>query len=240
MKLQAFARIGLLLLTISSAWADSLPIAPFEAHYKVFGKGLHIGDSELILLDDGDGRYRMRSHIYPVGLVSLVASQSLQEFVNGRFNNGIPQPVSYEQQRKRGKKSRTIQLQFDWQQNSLQARDNEEQATLALSPRVVDPLSLHLLVMQDLQQGHNPSQYTLAKETELKTYNIKHDGKDVLDTPLGRLNVVRISQQRSGSSRTTLFWFAPALDYLPVQITQLKNGKENLRMMIQKIKGRNR
>ncbi len=234
MKVIPFFLAALLITTAS--WASSLPITPFEAYYKVFGKGIHIGDSELVLIDDGQGSYRMSSHVYPIGFAALVTKESIREQVNGHFRNGAPHPLLYQQQRK-GKKSRDIRLNFDWKNSRLQAQSNKEQATLSLMPRIVDPLSLHLLVMSDLKQGRNAKEYTLVKETKLKTYEIKHEGKERLDTPLGHLDTWRVSRHRPGSSRTTILWFAPSLNYLPVQITQKKNGKENLRMMIEKVKG---
>ena len=123
---------------------------------------------------------------------------------------------------RKGKKPRDIKLNFDWQNSQLKAQSNAEKTTLNLAPRIVDPLSLHLLVMADLKQGRNAREYTLAKETELKTYAITHEGKERLETPLGQLDTWRVSRHRPGSSRTTILWFAPSLNYLPVQITQKK------------------
>lgn len=226
-----------LILCSLTATAQELPVAPFTAHYTVYGKGLPLGEATLTLTDEGNGRYRMSSDVRPTGVAALLVSKELSERVNGRFEKGIPQPARYEQQQRGDDKESTV-LEFDWQQGELQARSGGEQATLPLTERVVDPLSLHLLVMEDLQQGRQEPAYTLVDDTEIKTYNVSHDGQKTLDTPLGPIKTVQVSRQRPGSSRVTRLWFAPAYGYLPVQITQYKDGSEDLSMVVKQISGR--
>ena len=218
--------------------ADELPVAPFVAQYTVYGKGVPLGEAMLKLSDVGDGRYRMWSDVRPSGLAALLVSDQISEQAEGEFYDGAPHPLRYEQQRQKNKETMVTRLEFDWRSNTLRASSNGDSATLQLSPRVVDPLSLHLLVMGDLQRGRAADAYTLVDDTELRTYQVSYDGEETLDTPLGSLRAVRISRHRSGSSRITRLWFAPKFDYLPVRITQYKNGEENLSMEIKQVDGR--
>ena len=133
------------------------------------------------------------------------------------------------------KKERHTELKFRWQSTTVQARYNDEQATLNLSERVMDPLSLYLLVMRDLQRGHQAAEYTLVNRTRLRTYTVQHHGPEILKTPMGNLKTLKISRQRSGSRRKTILWFAQDLGYLPAQITQTRKGKEHLRLVIRKL-----
>jgi hypothetical protein len=221
------------------AMASSLPMTPFEAHYTVFGKGLPIGAAMIKLSDDGDGRYHMNSHVHPSGIAALLISEQLSERADGEFHNGTIRPLSYEQQRSGGKRSFTTQLRFDWQNLTLKSQSHTGSVTLPLTNGTIDPLSLHLQVMWDLQQGRKPSHYTLVdiEDTELKTYQAKFEGEELLKTPLGKLRTVRISQSKLGGSRITTFWFAPDLEYLTVQVVQQKQGQEILRMVIKEVKG---
>jgi hypothetical protein len=107
---------------------------------------------------------------------------------------------------------------------------------LPLSPGAVDPLSLHLLVMSNLQRGVQLEQYTMINKTEIKQYAAQYQGGETLQTPLGKLQVLRVSQSRAGSNRETVFWFAVDFNYLPVQIAQYKKGKEQLRMLINNVR----
>lgn len=225
------------LLLSAAAAAASLPIPPYQATYQVYGAGIPLGESLVELRDAGDGRYQMRSEVKPTGLASLLVAEQLNEQVSGRFRDGLPLPSRYEQQRNGSKGPSTQRATFDWEDRRVLTEADGQTARHALSARVVDPLSLHLLVMQDLKRGQLPGQYTLVDETELKTYRVNADGEDILDTPLGKLRTIKISRQKPGSNRVTRLWFAPDLDYLLVQIAQTKDGKEVLRMQIKGVEG---
>lgn len=227
------ALIGWLAAGSPLALADGgLPVTPFQARYEVFGKGLSLGEAVMSLTAVGSDGYRMSSDVKPSGLAALLASARVHEQVNGKIHDGRIQPIRYERQMDTGKKSSNVQLDFDWQANQVEASDNAEQATLPLSPGVVDPLSLNMVVMRDLQLNRLPKQYTLVDEIELKTFQIHNQGEETLNTPLGQLRTIRISHSKPGNTRITTFWFAPELHYLPVRIAQYKKGQEVMRMEV--------
>lgn len=236
---------GLLFFLVVSLWffpisrniaETTLPIQPFEVRYTIYGKGLPIGEAVMILSDEGNGGYRMQFDVRPTGAVSLFSSQRVRERVNGKIQNGIIQPANYEQLRK-GKKKRTVQLTFDWQKGTVSGKKNDRSVSLMLAPRVVDPLSMYLLVITDLQKGKNVNEYTLVSDDKLKTYQVRREGTETVETPFGNLQTLRVSRQRASSDNTTILWFAPALSYLPVQISKMEKGKEELRMTLKELKG---
>ena len=227
-----------LLQVFSVLAADSLPVHPFKALYsgsaivKLKPVDLSLkGNMEMSLTDAGHGRYEMKSTI--ASLVGTVNSQA-----NGEFQGDAIHPLHYEQTVNAIKQSQT-QLSFNWQTKTLDARDSEEQRILPLTDGVVDPLSVYLLVMRDLQEGRTPRQYTLASGVRLKTYQATVEGEETLETPVGKLRTLRINIKRdqSGSERDMVFWFAPELGYLPVQIIRQEDGKEVLRMLVQQVAG---
>jgi hypothetical protein len=227
---------GLLLwLALSRVYAQSsLPVVPFTAGYTVYAKGMALGNGELKLIDDGRGRYRMRSRLQPEGFAALLISDTISEDVNGVVRDGIPYPQAYLQHHTSRTEDRIVQLQFDWQNGTAAAsysEDGEQQnASLAVSPGAVDPLSLHLLVIANLQRGLRPAQYTMLNKTESRQYTVHYHDGETLQTPLGKLRVLRVTQSRAGSSLETVFWFASDYSYLPAQIAQYKKGKEQIRM----------
>ena len=219
----------------TSAAGDELPVAPFQARYEVYGRGFSLGEAVISLVATGSGGYQMSSDIQPNGLVALLASARIREQVSGEIRDGQIWPARYERLMDTGRKSNNMQLRFDWRAGQVEARSGAEQATLPLSPGVVDPLSLQLMVMGDLKRGRVPDQYSLVDKTQIKTYQIRNQGEETLDTPLGRLRTVRINQYTPGKTRMTTFWVAPDLQYLLVRISQEKNGKEELRMEIRTV-----
>ncbi|HXH03089.1 MAG TPA: DUF3108 domain-containing protein [Candidatus Competibacteraceae bacterium] len=226
----------LTLLPLFGAGADDLAVAPFEARYTVYGQGIPLGEGSITLENLGQGRYRMRATVHPTGLAAMLISDRIDESVEGRCQDGRVLPQLYRQQRSGGKRSHDIRTVFDWSQGRVQTSVNQQQASLRLPVGAVDPLSLHLKVMTDLKRSVLAAQYTFLDESELKTYQVQRQGEELLKTPLGTLRTVRVKQQKPDSTRITTLWFAPELDYLPVQIAQEKKGKEVLRMLIQDVK----
>ncbi|MDG4594866.1 MAG: DUF3108 domain-containing protein [Candidatus Contendobacter sp.] len=230
-------------MVLVSAWAlgelataaDGLPVTPYQARYEVYASGFSVGEAVIILTAAGPGAYRMTSDVRPNGLVTLLAAGRIHEQASGEIREGAIQPRQYERVLDTGRKSDHVQLRFDWSAGQVQARHNADQATLPLTPGVVDPLSLQLVVMADLRRGQTPSQYSLVDRNEIKTYQVRNQGREVLETPLGKLNTVLINQYTPGKTRMTTFWVAPDLQYLPVRIVQEKKGKEELRMEIRAV-----
>lgn len=226
---------SLLALSSLATAADDLSVAPYQARYEVYASGFSIGEATITLAATGPGAYQMTSDVRPNGLVALLASGRIREQVSGEIREGAIRPGQYERLLDTGRKSDHMQLQFDWSTGQVQARHNADQVTLPLAPGVVDPLSLQLVVMADLQRGRTPSQYSLLDRNEIKTYQIRNRGQETLDTPLGELNTILINQYTPGKTRMTTFWVAPDLQYLPVRIMQEKKGKEDLRMEIRAV-----
>lgn len=234
LSLRAAVLVASLLLgcSVAQADADPLPVSPFRARFEVYGSGIPIGEAVMTLAATGPGTYQMRSEVRPNALATLLVSGQIDEQVSGEIRAEVIRPTYYQRRMETSKKKQTVQLQFDWAANRLEARDNEAHASLPLTPGVLDPLSLNLRVMADLRRGRLADQYSLADETEIKSYQINNEGEETLDTSLGKLRAVRISQSKPGKTRITRFWFAPDLQYLPVRIAQHKDGKELLRMEI--------
>ena len=229
------ALIGSLLFGAVATAADGLPVAPFQARYEVYASGFSVGEAVVTLTAAGPNGYRMSSNVRPNGLVALLASGRIQEQASGEVYEGAIRPLQYERQLDAGRKSSHMQLRFDWPAGQVEARHNADQATLPLAPGMVDPLSLQLLVMGDLQRDQVPAQYRLIDKTEIKTYQIRNQGEETLSTPLGELRTVRINQYTPGKTRMTTFWVAPDRQFLLVRIAQEKDGKEELRMEIRAV-----
>ena len=228
--------VGMLLLSLPlSGWAE-ISVPPFVAKYTVYGKGLPLGEGSISLEHTGANQYRMSSHVWPTGLAAMMVSDRIDEYAEGELRDGQVLPKSYQQQRSGGKQSHDERANFNWAQQQVETRFDGQVAQLALKPGLVDPLSLHLLVISDLSRNQLPAEYSFVDEREIKTYQIQKQGEETLKTPLGNLLTVRIKQQKPDSTRITTLWFAPQLNYLPVQIVQEKKGKEILRMLIQDVR----
>jgi len=227
--------VGLFLpYSLAAVAADGF-LTPYQARYEVYASGFSVGEAIITLRMPAPDSYQMTSAVRPNGLVAALASGEVQEQASGTLRDGAIQPHDYERHLAAGKKSEQMQLQFDWTARQVQVRYNTERATLPLTSGVVDPLSLQLVVRDDLQRARLPSEYRLVDKTAIKSYQIRNQGQETLATPLGTLTTTRIQQFEPGKTRMTTFWVAPTLRYLPVRISQEKKGKEVVRMEIRAV-----
>ncbi|MDX1606905.1 MAG: DUF3108 domain-containing protein [Candidatus Competibacterales bacterium] len=227
-----FRWLTLLLLPLALPALAELPVRPFEAHYTVYARGFEVGTGLIALEATGGSGYRMRSALEATGLAELLFDDTIREQVEGRVNGRTIRPQDYRFERRGGDETEITEYRFDWSRGQVEALHNGRRAVLELAPRTIDPLSIYLQVMTDLSQGRRPDRFELLDELERKQYRVDYADRGMLDTALGAHEVLRVVRQRPGSSRRVEFWFAPALDYLPLQITQYKNDSENLRMSI--------
>lgn len=211
-----------------------LSVPPFEARYAVSRAGLPVGSAVLRLEYEGTTRYRIHSSLKTNELASLINARSENEQVEGELVDGIPRPLHYRVKRK-GDKAGEIRMDFDWDRKRVTAVVDGKRTRQDLPPRAVDPLSLHLLVMLDLQRGKLADEYQVVGGDRLKTYRTQSLEETTISSPLGELTALAVSRQRPQSRKKTTFWHAPALDYLPVQISRAKEGTEKSRLTLDRL-----
>lgn len=96
-------------------------------------------------------------------------------------------------------------------EHSGAARDADGKLTLASAP--LDP-----------ERGYR---FRVLERGSLRDYYARLIGEEALDGPEGNpVDTLVFEHRREGSSRTTTFWLAPSLDYLPIQIQQRKHDKK--------------
>ncbi|MEE4376736.1 MAG: DUF3108 domain-containing protein [Candidatus Competibacteraceae bacterium] len=219
----------------SLAVPSGLPIAPFEARYTVYAWGLPVGKSILTLTEIDASRYRMNAEVHAIGIAILLMPEPINIQSEGQWRDGTLTPLQYQYKKGIDRNTADTHLKFDWQRGIIQAHNNDQQVTLLLSERVVDPLSLQLLAMWDLHRGYQPGQYTTVIDAELETYQVKLEGEEIVPTALGNLPALRFSSHKPKGNRVTTLWFTPSLDYLLIQAVQTRKGKEKFRIVIDQV-----
>ncbi len=102
-----------------------------------------------------------------------------------------------------------------------------ETVELDLQPGDTDRILEQLQVREALIKGEVPGTYRVVDRNEIDVIEYVAQGTEVLETPLGRLETLKFSRERDGSTRSTHVWFAPELNYQPVRIEQFKDGKSD-------------
>ncbi len=232
MKRAAFA-----LLTLGgAALAHAAPPPAFTARYQLALYGTPVGESVLSLSYTG-GRYTMRSSTRAEGPAALLVRDRLEERAEGELGPDGPRPLAYAHRRSGGKDEESVRIAFDRARGEVRVDDDGQQAAFTLAGDMLDPLSLQLAVMWRLAEGRPLGAVTLVDDAEPERPTLAEQGRERVRTALGELEAIRLARDKPGGKRVTTFWFAPQFAYLPVQVTQLRKGREVLRMTLLAVEG---
>jgi hypothetical protein len=226
---------GLLTLTASAADSSSPPRAlrEFQATLAVKYKGMSAGQSQLKLERLGDDRWRYSSISQAHGLFKIaVRGQPTQVSVVQILPDGSVRPLEFISTVGAKASNKDEAMRYDWQAMRVTGLSEGEPVDIALQPGMHDDASVQLALMQELMHGRQPTGFRLVDKTEIKDYIFTHEGEEILDTPLGQQKTVIYRSTRRGSPRSTLYWCAPALGYLPVKVERRYEKKVEFSMAL--------
>lgn len=221
----------------STAAAHEVPT--YEAVYEVEYKGRRVGEStQSLSYDDLADVYRFESTTSAKGLARLIRSRPVIE--RSAFTvdeDGALRPLTFatEDGTRRGDDSYSID--FDWARHIARIDAADADRELPLTPGVLDRGALQVALMLEVRDGVELAPHQLIDESEIETYAYTRDGQETIETPAGRHETVRIVQQRADSSRVTVIWLAPELEFLPVKIEQRRDGEALTTLTLESVSG---
>jgi hypothetical protein len=205
-------------------------LRPYVARYNVRYHGLSGGDIEFTLKNEGNGRYVFASHLLPNFLGRFFTSDQAEDRSEMSFANGELKPLHFVSEDGTSKTDNDLRYDFDWATRKATGRFREHDFTLNLPANTQDRLSIQLAASLALQAGHEPGKLIMLERDELQEYHITEQGKEHISTKGGDYDTVLLKSEREGSSRTTQYWYAPALNYIPVRAERSTNGKVDIVM----------
>lgn len=221
-------RISLILL-LSTVFGTALAgdLTPHTAEYKVKIKVL-TGKLNTQLRETEDG-YVANHVVKPTGVSKIITRGRMNvtaEFATGP--DGV-KPKSFHGIDTIRNDEPEQRLNFDWSTNEVTGTVGTEDVAIQLEGMAYDSVSIQYALMHDLLHAQPDETYVLFDVEKMRVADIRDAGERRVKTKAGTFDVIGISHQRQGSSRTTTLWCAPELDYLPVIIEQHRKGKLNFR-----------
>ena len=217
------AALALWLLTAAFVAAAAELPGDFAAHYAVSINNLKIGESQVVLEAQDDGRYLYRSLARSTGIAKLFRGDTVRESSQFVLHQGRVRPLEYRFDHTGGKKERHALLMFDWQAQKVSNTVEEHTWEMKIPADALDKLIVQLAVMMDLDGGKRTLSYAIADGGKLKEYQFAIVGEEAVTVPAGEFAAVKLQRLRKDNDRTTHFWCAPALGYLPVRIEQIEH-----------------
>jgi hypothetical protein len=134
-------------------------------------------------------------------------------------------PLHYSYKRRGLGRNRDAALTFDWEKHLVTNDVQNTSWKMDIIEDVQDKLSYQLQLQRDVAQGKTTFVYQIADGGHLKEYAFEVVGEEVLKTPMGDVNTIKVKRSRDNNERTTFVWLAPDWDYLLVSMEQEEKGK---------------
>lgn len=225
----------LLLLPFGLA-AQEIP--DFSANYLVKLNGLQAGELKRNLSTNADGSRQFKSASKAKGVFSFFKPDLVEETSTWNFLGSQIRPQHYLYERTGGKKEKHMSLDFNWQTNQLSIDDKKQPWQLKLESGTLDKLVYQLALMSDLADEQTSFIYRIADGGKLKTYDIRIVEQEVITTPLGKIDTIKLIRYRDDKNkRQTILWCAPKLNYLPVKLEHTEKGGSVFTALLRKLKG---
>lgn len=221
--------LSLLLLSFS-CWLHAQSLQPFNARYTADWKQLPVtGSAERNLKQASDGSWELE---FKASM--LVAG--VNESSRFAIQDGQLQPLRYKYSRSGLGKAKKTRQEFDWSAMQVSGKDKGGSYQQPLQSGVQDKTSYQLALQLDVANGKSPLSYRVQDGDDLDIYDFRLLGVEVIETPLGKLNTIKVERVRDPgqNARKTTLWFAKDWDYLLVQLNQIeRDGKEYTIMLEQ-------
>lgn len=202
--------------------------------YAVTWKGIGLGEATITLAQDGDaGCYRYESLTDPVGLVRMFYGKPHE---TSRFcirdGRVVPQHFAFDNPKQ---PEDSFTLAFDAAAGKV--RDGAGQVR-EIPPNAQDRFGLQqavrLWVLEQLRKddpGAGRVEFAMVDDRRIKVYRFAVTGREAIEIPAGRFDTVRV-ERVDDPNKSTRFWLAPSVHYMPVKVEQIRRGKSELRMVL--------
>lgn len=200
-------------------------IVEYAAEYEVRYKGRHVANAEFSVARTAENRYEFRSTTRARGIWRIASPGPAEESSDFEVRGDQIVPLRFEYQDGSRKGEDNFAISFDEAAGEIHIDGQTGRQTLAFEAGLLDRGSLQVALMLDAAACELPGPYRYVDDDGQRIYRYEQLESRIAETGVGDLHTVRFSQQREGSSRTTVLWLASELAYLPVRIEQIRDGE---------------
>lgn len=232
--------LAVALLLMPPALAAAEPRLPeLKYSYAVTWKGIALGDAIVTLRPhDGPDCYRYESLTDPVGLVRMFYGKPRETsdfcVADGRV---VPRRFAFHNPKD---ENASFSLEFDVAAGKV--RDNRGQVR-DIPANAQDRFGLQQAVRlwvvgraykkgaETAEKGAETAEFVMVDDRRVRHYRFAIAAYEEIEIPAGRFETVLV-QRIDDPKKSTKFWLAPARDYMPVKVEQIKGGNTDLRMVL--------
>lgn len=210
-------------VVIACLSVPALALSPYTATYEGKVSGLR-ADSHTTLSADGSGRMEFRSVAKARGMARMFKKDPIVEYTQFEEVDGKYLPIEYRYEFNQSGSKRNSWIIFKREDGIAESTYKTVTVELDIDGHVDRTLEL-LVVRADLMAGRSVDKYPYIDRNALREAAYEKLGTETVTTDAGTYDTVKYRRHRVGSSRSAVIWFAPELEYLPVQMRHFKGDK---------------
>jgi hypothetical protein len=203
-----------------------------DLKYAVTWRGMGLGNAIITLKPHGGADcYRYESLTEPSGLVRMFYGKP-RETSDFCLRGGklVPQRFEF-----KSPKDDSFTLEFDAAAGKVRGGQKDERDLPAnAQDRFAIQQAVRRWVLDHLKSepGAVEAEFAMVDDRRIKKYRFAITGRETVDVPAGKFENAVLVQRVDDPKKTTRFWLAPARDYMPVKVEQVKRGTVELRMVL--------
>ncbi|WP_245720719.1 DUF3108 domain-containing protein [Microbulbifer yueqingensis] len=214
----------ILTLTLITGFARAQTLEPFTATYAANYNGIQVTAERELSGGGSNWRLDFRAD-------SFLAD--IREYSRFSLSDSQIRPRHYEYRRTGLGRDRETILNFEPRRVVNVSRP--KRTLEAVPEQVHDKVSYQLQLALDVAAGEQDLTYHVADGKKLRTYRFAIAGKEMLETPLGKVETVKVERIReAGAERSTYIWFAPAWNHALVKLMQEEEDGETYQISLTK------
>jgi hypothetical protein len=213
------------ILLVFSLSVPALAHTPYTATYEAKGSGFNARNEITLVPPDASSRIEYRSVSKARGVAKIVKGDPIIEYTAFEEVDGEFLPIEYHYLFNDSGSKRDAWIFFDRENLVAKSLYMTEIVELDIRAEHVDRLLETLVFRADLMAGTVAESYAYVERNTLREAVYEKLGTEAIKTKAGSFDTVKYRRYRIGSSRSTLIWFAPELEYLPVRMQHFNKDK---------------
>ena len=227
LKVVGITSAAILSVSLSS---HALAMAPFQASYQFSYNNKNLGSATRTLSQQGNNwTYKFTAK---AGGIASASETSKFSFTNGKIGS-----QSFSRTSKILIHNNTMSINFNPNSKTISTKKDDKARSFAWQAGVLDELNAELQLREDLKNGSLKSSYPLADAKEVENRRFVKQGNEKIKTSYGTFDTIKVVLQHNKPERSTIFWLAPKLDYLPVKVSHI-DGKTSYGLLLTSYTGK--
>ncbi|WP_089606587.1 DUF3108 domain-containing protein [Acinetobacter piscicola] len=202
----------------------ALAMSPFQASYQFAYNGKNLGSATRTLSQNGNNW----TYVFAAKAAAIASASETSRF---SFNNGQINSNSFSRTSKVLVHNDTMTINFNPNTKTINTKKKDQPRSFAWKAGALDELNAELQVREDLKGSGLKSSYLIADAKGLDSRRFVKQGTEKIKTAAGTYNTVKVVLTHDNGEKSSIFWLAPQLDYLPVKMSHV-DGKTSYNLTL--------